>query len=165
MPTPLEALPAPQRFMYDYGCFLVFWGSFELMLEVAIGARTGRLPKQNAHALARKMAGEKKGLLLELLEKEKNAEGISALNEVFDIAERNFWVHGTVLNPKGDFSVLTLLRVEKKEKTLHVSNTPIELLNPPFKRFYKAFERFEVAVGQSEATCNAYIIALQQREV
>ncbi|MDE0234480.1 MAG: hypothetical protein OXM62_05695 [bacterium] len=36
MSSGLRRLAPSQRFMYEYGCFVSFWGNFDLMIEALI---------------------------------------------------------------------------------------------------------------------------------
>ncbi len=156
----LNYLSPAQRFMYEYGCFVAFWGNFALMLEVAICNATGDAPRDNCLKLAGKTAGQKK-LVLQSLVASTDLQKSNALTHVFDVAERNNWVHGVVLNPVGDFSALTLLRIKKDNLRLTVSNTPIAIDASAFDEFYPAFQSFGDAFEITTTDCDKYILAIQ----
>jgi hypothetical protein len=54
------------------------------------------------------------------------------LENVFSVADRNGWAHGHVLNPNGDSSRLTRLRVELNSNDIKVENTNIDVSSSPF---------------------------------
>ena len=157
----LDSLPPAQRFMYEYGCFAAFWSNFEILLEVAIWDLSGNDAKLNCQEINPKTAGPKKNILGKILIKKGMTDAQSALNEVFDVAERNDWLHGHIFNPKGDFSVLTRLRITIQEGNLCASNTRINFEISPFEAFYTAFGRLQKALNISEARCNEYIKLIQ----
>ncbi len=149
--------------MYHYGCFVSFWGNFDLMLEALIWHLRNTDPSTNCRETNKLTSGAKRERLIELLQDE-SPEAVVALHHVFSVAERNDWVHGVVLNPRGDFSVLTRFRVHKNP--FKVENIPIDF-NGPFQEFYEAYGQFEQAVDcalgiDSQAMCNEYLRAVQQ---
>ena len=108
----LDLLPPAQRFMYEYGCFAAFWGNLDLMMEEALiwhleSADDATTSCQNVNRLT---SGEKRHRLTPLLER-VSPDAVSALDHLFDVAGRNDWIHGVVLNPHGDHSRLTRFRV------------------------------------------------------
>ena len=147
--------------MYEFGCFTAFWSNFELMMEVGIWLHTGRPAKENCKLVNLKTAGVKKNLLKEILLDKQLTEAQDALENVFSVADRNGWVHGHVLNPNGDFSRLTRLRVELNGNDVKVDNTTIDFSVSPFVSFYSAFGEFEAKSGISKEKCNEYIALLQ----
>lgn len=121
-------------------------------MEVAIYALTGRDPKTNSQAANGLNAGDKKGVLVKLLTAKGETAKIAAVNKVFDVSDRNGWVHGHILNPGGDFQQMTRLRIEidKRTKTIKtVTNSPIDYVRPPFQDFYDAYEECMRALGVS----------------
>ena len=157
----LENLSPAQRFMYEYGAFAAFWSNLEILLEVAIWDLSGNDAKLNCRGINPKTAGPKKQILEKLLIEKGMVDAQSALTEVFNVAERNDWLHGHIFNPKGDFSVLTRLRVSIVNKELSVSNTQINFEISPFQAFYTAFSRLQESLKLSEARCNEYINLIQ----
>ena len=150
------------KFMYEFGCFTAFWSNFELMMEVGIWIHTKRSAKENCKDVnLKKTAGEKKEILKKLLSKKHLMDAYSALEKVFAVADRNGWIHGHVLNPNGDFSRLTRLRVQLDGDNLKVDNTTIDVSVSPFLTFYEAFGEFEAKSGISREKCNEYIALLQ----
>jgi hypothetical protein len=147
--------------MYEFGCFTAFWSNFEIMMEVAIWKLSGKSPKENCSEINTKMAGKKKSELELLLSASGNQKAIDALNEVFNVADRNGWIHGHILNPKGDFSVLTRLRVEKNSNGLAVSNLPINMSISPFESFYSKYQEFQNEINLTVEECDDYIRQIQ----
>lgn len=158
----LNALTPPQRFMYDYGCFMVFWSNFDVVLEVAICKAISRSPRENCSALAWLTTGQKRAVLEGALAAHETDRRAS-LAAVFAAVDRNGWVHGTVLNPKGDFSQLTRLRVRKDRSSgdVTVTNGPVDFSTSPFDDFYPSDERFMQTFAISVRDCNEYIQAIQ----
>jgi len=160
----LRRLTPPQRFMYDYGCFVSFWGNFDLMMEALVWHLRNTDPITNCREINTLTSGAKHERLTELL-KDVSPEAMLALHRVFSVAERNDWIHGVVLNPRGDFSVLTRFRVRKSP--LKVENTPIDF-GGPFQEFYEAYGLFTEAVDRllgidARAVCDEYLGAVQRQ--
>ena len=147
--------------MFEYGCFVAFWGNFELLMEVAIWQLTRADPIENCRRINGLTAGQKRDQLRSLLETANQTKTVVALDKVFDIAERNNWIHGHILNPKGDFSHLTRLRVTTRGGSFAVNNTPISFDVSPFQEFYKAYGDFQTTSGVNTDLCNEYIRKLQ----
>ena len=150
--------------MYEYGCFVSFWGNFDLMMEALIWRLRSTDPITNCREINPLPNGVKRQRLTRLL-KDVSPEAVSTLRHVFDVAERNDWIHGVVLNPRGDLSVLTRFRVYRNP--FRVENTPIDFTASPFHEFYEAYRQFEKTVDSAlgidtKAMCNEYLIAVQQ---
>jgi hypothetical protein len=158
----INKLHPAQRFMYEYGCFTSFWSNFELMMEVAIHKYSGDSAIDNCKKINKLTAGVKKKKLAALLEKNSEQEKLNSLNNVFEVADRNDWIHGHILNPKGDFSQLTRLRVIVGSDSLEVSNTPIDGSNSSFDDFYSAWADFQNIIALSVDECNEYLINIQK---
>jgi hypothetical protein len=157
----VQHLHPAQKFMYEYGCFAAFWSNFEMLMEVAICDLTGRDAVDNCKLVNTKTAGQKKQILQDLLIAAGRKDAYDSLQAVFDVADRNGWLHGHILNPNGDFSVLTRLRVEKRGEDLVVSNSRVSFDTSPFEAFYEAFRELENQLGLSKERCNDYIRSLQ----
>lgn len=157
----MKALHPAQTFMYEYGCFAAFWSNFELMMEVAICDLTGRSAKENCLEINTKTAGQKKKILQDLLQSIGQHEECDALEAVFDVADRNGWLHGHILNPNGDFSVLTRLRIERNGNSFTITNTPISFDTSPFEAFYLVYGQFELKLKLTKDRCDQYIRDLQ----
>ena len=159
----ISNLSSAQRFMYEYGCFVSFWGNFDLLMEALICRFEAANPIANCQEVNQLTSGRKRDRLHPLLNK-NIPEAALALGRVFDVAERNDWVHGVVLNPCGDFSTLTRFRVKKKP--FKVENTPIDLGSSQFAEFYDAALAFERVVERflhvsATDLGNAYLTAVQ----
>lgn len=157
------AMLAPaQRFMYEFGCFVAFWSNFELLMEVAISDLLNRDAKTNCRVVNPRTAGWKMRELVRLLSDKGRTDVIERLGTVFDIADRNSWIHGHILNPAGDFSRLTRLRIEVEgDDPLHVTNNAIAFDVSPFQEFYAAYAEFQQCTGISVERCDQYIRDLQ----
>lgn len=149
--------------MYEYGCFTSFWSNFELMMEVAIWMFSDNDPKKNCKDINPKTAGQKKNYLSKILLEQNQQQINNALTNVFSVADRNGWIHGHILNPGGDFSRFTRLRIEKNiNGDITVNNAEISFDISPFNDFYDAYGQFEVTSGASTEKCNEYITLLQR---
>ena len=157
----LESLAPVQRFMYEYGCFVAFWSNFELLMEVAIWHLGSRSPKENCATVNPKTSGKKRLMLEALLQEAGRAETLSLLKDVFEIAERNSWIHGHIQNPAKDFSKLTLLRIEKVGGDIKVSNRVISFDISPFEGFYDACDRFAVSLDMPQEKVVHYLDDIQ----
>jgi len=144
-----------QKFMYEYGCFTSFWSNFDILMDVAICKFSGQDPR--TYCLLRSRTSGNKKTELEKYVTDSNI--LDKLQAVFDAAERNDWVHGHILNPNGDFSVLTRLRVDTKAGT--ITNTPVDFISSPFQNFYDAFGEFQEAIGITSDEANEYIKKIQ----
>ena len=169
----LSQLTPAQRFMFEYGCFVSFWGNFEMYMEVVIWHLTNDDPIENCRKINKKTAGGKRKVLYHLLHKAGRQDVIDALDQVFDVAERNDWVaerndwiHGTILNPDGNFSRLTRFRVYYDKDSILVENSILDLDISRFDEFYPAYDKFKNVVentfGVSVSVCNDYIKKLQE---
>ena len=163
----LSQLTSAQRFMYEYGCFVCFWGNFEMYMEVVIWHLSNDDPIENCRKINTKTAGVKRKELRRLLCKDGRQDVIDALDQVFDVAERNDWLHGVILNPDRDYSRLTRFRVYHEKNTISsVENTPVDLDISPFDEFYQAYDKFgnivDSTFGVSISVCDDYIRKLQE---
>ena len=161
----LSQLSPAQRFMYEYGCFVSFWGNFEMYMEVVIWHLTNDDPIENCRKINPMTAEPKRKALCRLLREKDRQDVIDALDKVFDVAERNNWIHGVILNPAGDFSLLIRFRVPR-DKTRSPIVTILDLDISPFDEFYQAYHEFEKIVGRSfsidVSVCDDYIKKLQE---
>ena len=149
MARALTRLHPAQRFMYDYGCFVSFWSNFELFMEAIIWCLGNDSPIDNCLRINKMTAGKKRDELRSLLESQGHTDIIAALDRVFCVAERNDWIHGHILNPNGDFSLLTRLRVRHNKGCIIVSNEQITPSETPFDEFYAAYGAFEHIVSNT----------------
>jgi hypothetical protein len=151
----IDSLHPAYKFMYEYGCFTSFWSNFDILMDVAICKLSGQDPKN--YCLSKKMtSGDKKKELEKYL---NDPVVLSKLQAVFDVAERNDWIHGHILNPNKDFSRLTRLRIDSKNKK--VTNEIIDYSGSHFEKFYSAYGEFQAAIAVTDDECNAYITAIQ----
>ena len=164
----LSQLHPAQRFMYEFGCFVTFWGNFEMYMEVVIWRLSNDNPIENCRKINKKTAGGKCKVLRGLLQNAGKQDVIDALDQVFDVAERNDWIHGGILNPDGDFCRLTLFRVHHNKNTIVVKNCPVDLSKSPFDEFYQVCTDFEKIVESTFAISRSdgddYIKKLQAKQ-
>ena len=157
----IDKLHPSQRFLYEYGCFMTFWSNFELTMEVAIHKYLENDPKENCRRINKLTAGIKKNRLKEILDGKSEIEKLEALNNVFEVAERNDWIHGHILNPNGDFSTFTRLRVKFTSAEIQVTNNKINFVDSPFDEFYTAYENFMQKIELTKEQCDVYITDIQ----
>ena len=161
----LSQLSPAQRFMYEYGCFVSFWGNFEMYMEVVIWHLTNDDPIENCRKINPMTAEPKRKALCRLLREKDRQDVIDALDEVFDVVKRNDWIHGVILNPAGDYSRLIRFRMPRGKDSLP-KVTPVDLDISPFKGFYQAYHEFEKIVGSAfgitVSVCDDYIKKLQE---
>lgn len=150
------------EFMYEYGCFVAFWSNFELQMEVAIFELSGRPAKDVCKEINPMTAGGKRKILQGLLLRNDKRDLLDALDAVFNVADRNSWLHGHILNPNGDFSLLRRLRIERNGNDLVVKNSDISFETSPFTAFYEAFGDFALQFGLTKGRCNNYIRQLME---
>jgi hypothetical protein len=155
----LDSLPPAHKFLYEYGCFTTFWSSFDLMMDIAICKLKSQQPKAYCLSGKYKASGDKKRELETLLIALNDTNSLQKLQAVFDAAERNDWIHGHILNPHGDFTKLTRLRIDTKNKK--ITNLTIDLTSNPFEQFYAAYAEFESAICITKSECDQYITQLQ----
>ena len=148
--------------MYEYGCFISFWGNFDMVMEALIGYLCGKDATTNCSKINRRSSGRKREQLARML-KARAPQAREARNLVFDLARRNDWVHGVVLNPYGDFSKLTLFRA--KQEPFSVTNSPIDFSSSPFESFYEAYKLFVEAVDGSLAINTIDLVNRYLRQV
>ena len=161
-----------QRFMLDYGCFLVFWGNFELYMEGLIWHLRTTVSRENINCLTNcreintLTAGRKRDKLIEFLLKANRQDVIDALKTVFDAGNRNEWVHGHILMPDRQSEKLSRFRV--CQKTGRVENQLLDLYVSPLDAFNPEYIKFEDLVtstlGFGMTECNNYIntVVLEQ---
>ena len=162
MSKALDQLEPAERFMYEFGCFVTWWGNFEMLMEFLIWKLRGGCAIDNCKAINRKTAGEKRRKLRKLLQKYGQNDAITALDRVFEVAERNAWIHGTILNPKGDFSVLTRFRGEPDKTPFSAELKSINMDRTLFFDFYKAYDNFVKVSGIDMREGNRYIATVIQ---
>lgn len=157
----IDYLAPAQKFLYYYGSFMAFWSNFEMMMEIAIFKENDLTEKENCKLINRLTAGQKKNKLTEILSSNGDNEKLEALNEVFDVADRNGWVHGLILNPYGNFTKLTRLRTRIVDGELEVTNNRIDFNDDPFSEFYPKWEIFMQVMGISIEEGDDYINKIQ----
>ena len=110
-----------QQFMTQLGMFVTCWGNFEVYLEVIywhfksqdLGERMPVIECCREFNATISFP-EKCQKLCSLLNKQEEQEIIDAINRVIDVADRNSWIHGHVINPDEQFACLTRFRVYPK---------------------------------------------------
>ena len=144
----LDKLNSHQRFVFEYGRFLLLWNDFTLLLDTLIWhlktevfhERTSysQLDYQEVSSMA---MGQKQSKVIHLLRRANKQGVIQALSKVDRAASRNEWVHGTLvdLNP---IIPNKLLRVnpDKRYKKDRVTN--LELDSLAFEEYREALDEF-----------------------
>ena len=173
----LSLLHPAQRFLYEYGAFVSFWGHFEMSLEVLSlllqkpdsAAWTNTEVQNHCQRINPKTAGGKREVVLTQIAHapEDYTDIGEAIKKVFQVAERNDWIHCVILNPKGDFSEMRRLRIHQP---FRVENTAVafEGATEDFAAFYQAYGEFEQVVNRRFPPgliqgANRYLVKLQSR--
>ncbi len=132
------------------------------MMEVAIFRLSNDSEKENCQKINKLTAGVKKNRLSNLLIENGLTDANNALGEFFEVAERNNWVHGHILNPNGDFSKLTRLRITTDDAGIVVNNIPVTYDHTSFEEFYESWEKFRQEFNLEKAECDQYILKIQE---
>ena len=165
----LEKLSPTQRFIFEYGRFIILWNDFDLLLEVLIWhLRTEVFDERTSYSTFYREVNsmrmwEKRSEVVHLLRRANKQDIIQSVNKVYDVADRNGWVHGVIVSieqliPNG------LLRFNpKNDERRHPDITNVKLDALPFEKFSEALGQFENLVREefeiTAQTCFSYLIS------
>lgn len=96
-------LDTRERFIYEYGLFVLEWNAFELYVEALIWyVRSKRLKEgvnciQNFRKINQLSPNKKRSALIDCLRRINESDVLDAVNKAYDVAERNQWIHGLVI--------------------------------------------------------------------
>ena len=151
------------KFMMQYGAFLSNWGYFEMQIEVLIWHLT-KTKENNLSPLAncRKinaLSGHSKCERLKpLLRKTSHQDVLDALEKAYNIADRNGWIHGHIMQYGHNFERIARFRYDKNEG---LDYKPLSLDMYPFPEFSDVVTEFgkviEKAFGIAESTIDDYM--------
>lgn len=98
-PTPSpEARDNAVMFLYEYGNFLVFWSTFEIVVEVVIMRQLDTDAERTSIVCGGLGVGAKMAMLCSLLNRSPgNEKGVALFKEAQTLAERNSFAHGFFL--------------------------------------------------------------------
>jgi hypothetical protein len=166
----LDKLSSIQRFIFEYGRFILLWNDFDLLLEVLIWhLRTKVFNEMTRYSTIYREVNsmrmrEKRSEVIHSLRRANKQDVIQALNKVYDVADRNGWVHGVIIRI-GQLTPNGLLRFNPKndERRLpHITNVKLDTL--PFEEFREALNEFEKLVMEefeiTGNTCFEYLISV-----
>lgn len=170
-----------ERFIYEYGRFILEWNALEFYIEALVWyIRSKRLHQgvsctQNFHEINELSPNRKRGTLMEYLKRIRERDLLTALNEVFDVAERNNWIHALVFSIKekegGEYEDDTWLwyrlnKVGDRPKLLQLTESYGG--GSPFVEFHEAWNRFRSAAERSFGflvdVADYYLVALAEEE-
>ena len=146
-------LDAEERFIYEYGRFILTWNFFEFYVEALVWYfRTKYLHEdlistQNFREINHLSTTRKRYTCMSYLKRSRRKDVIAALEKVYDVAERNKWVHGMVIPDRyvdedGEKRV-TLYRfnmVNNRPQTVILAEANV--FGSPFEEFHEAWTSF-----------------------
>ena len=160
------------NFATDYGCFLIWLGSFEFRLEVLIWylENQNRSRKISARRNCLKINGwsikKKRDKLQKLLPEAHRKDIIDTANNVIALSDRDAWIHCHIAIIGSNFERMFRLRVKaEKHNTKHIEYKELSPHYPPFKKFMREVERFEKiteAIGLTHRVFEKYLASIQQ---
>ena len=167
-------LDTRDRFLYEYGRFLVEWNSFEFYVEALIWYIKAKIQHhelsctQNFRDINRKSTVEKRAALEECLRSNNKKDVLDAVSDVYYRADRNKWIHGRVLEimveepdeyRDAEWRLFRLNWVNKKPKIVE-----IEGMATVFEGFYDSLFHFKSTADKSFGwltdVSNYYLLAL-----
>ncbi len=170
-----------ERFIYEYGRFILEWNALEFYIEALVWyIRSKRLHQgvsctQNFREINKLSPSKKRGTLMDYLKRIRERDVLTALNEVFDVAERNNWIHALVFPIKekegGEYEDDTWLwyRLDNagdRPKLLQLTESYGG--GSPFVEFYEAWNKFRSAAERSFGflvdVADYYLDALTEEE-
>ncbi len=171
----LSKLSPLQQFIFDYGLFLIEWNDFDILLEALIyHLRTKILNERisysrNYRDVNSMQVREKRSELKYLLRYAKRHDVIEAIEKVYDVAERNEWVHGKILYFQLSSLADAVIRFnpDKPERRFPQAVTvPLDSL--PFAEFREAYNECWTVISQvfdfDGNTCVNYLLAVAQEQ-
>ena len=166
----LDKLSPIQRFIFEYGRFLLRWNDFDLLVEVLIWyLRTKVFNERTSYSTIYREVNSmqmraKRSEVIHWLRRANKQDVIHAVNKVYNVANRNGWVHGVVI----DIDQLTpnaLLRFNPENderRQPHVSTVKLDTL--PFEEFSEALDEFWKLVQEefeiTANTCFGYLLSV-----
>jgi len=113
----VKELEPVDRFTYDFGRFVLDWNSFQFYIDALVWhIRTEFLNEKiscynNFREMRQLQSWEKRKVFLSYLRRIGRQEVMKAAKEVYEIAERNEWIHGVVIHFTGLESGIITIRM------------------------------------------------------
>lgn len=154
----VDKLSPYQKFIFEYGFFLLTWNRFEYLVEALIWYLETKVLGKDKSALdyyreTRTMESWRKRSRVEhLLRYTKQRDVYDAVVKIYEVADRNGWVHDLILalrwssDRSGDDVHIARLTAEKGREG--ISGKPVDL-NSPFKVLHDAVKEFEDSVEKA----------------
>ena len=145
-----------QRFIFDYGLFLLDWNDFDVVLEVLIWhLRTKVLNERisysrNYRDVNSMQVREKRSELRYLLRYAKRNDVIEAIDKVYDVADRNEWIHGKIFYfPMSllDDRVIRFNPDKPERRSPRRETVPLD--SSAFEDFREAYNEFLTVINQA----------------
>ena len=169
----LSKLSPLQKFIFDYGLFLLEWNDFDILLEVLIyHLRTKVLNERislsrNYRDVNSMQVREKRSELKYLLQYAKRHDVMEAIEKVYDVADRNEWVHGKMLYFQLPSLADRVIRFNPEQPDRRYAKTVnVSLDSIPFTDFREAYDECSTVICRAFEfdgnTCLKYLLALDQ---
>ena len=133
MPRPIQPRKARDRtvlFLFEYGNFLVFWSTFEVVVEVVIMRQLGTDAERTSIVCGGLGIGAKMAILCSLLNRTPgNEKGVALFKEAQTLAERNSFAHGFFLVERATGKFELIKREVKDTYRARVKNFDADLMD------------------------------------
>jgi hypothetical protein len=157
-PTPSpEARDNAVMFLFQYGNFLVFWSTFEIVVEVVIMRQLGTDPERTSIVCGGLGIGAKMAILCSLLNRTAgNEKGVALFKEAQTLAERNSFAHGffLVTHATGGFELIK--REVKDTYRARVKQFDADLMDTHSTEFIRKVEAIQRHFAVSEKDLHDY---------
>ena len=159
-----------RKFMMELGGFLIDWGYFEMQIEVLIWHLTKKeennlSPLANCRKINILTGHSKCRILKQLLRKTSHQDVLDALEKAYNIADRNDWIHGHIMEAGHNFEQIARFRYVKDEgldyKPLSLDMYPFYEFNDVVTEFGKMIEK---AFGITVSTIDDYMRSAIQEQ-
>ena len=157
-----------QKFVFDYGLFLITWNDFDILLEVLIyHLRTKVLNERisysrNYRDVNSMQVREKRSELKYLLRYAKRYDVIEAIEKVYNVADRNEWVHGKILYLSITDKVIRFNPDNPERRYPQAETIPLDSL--AFTDLHEAYDECWTVISQvydfDGSTCLAYLLSV-----
>lgn len=131
-------------FLFEYGNFLVFWSTFEIVVEVIMMRQLGTDAERTSIVCGGLGIGAKMAIVCSLLNRTLgNEKGVALLKEAQTLAERNSFAHGFFLieHATGGFELIK--REVKDTYRARVKKFDAELMDKHSTEFIRKVEEIQ----------------------
>ena len=151
------------EFAIQYGAFLTIWGYFEMQIEVLIWHLSKKVernlsPLANCAKINFLTSHFKCDKLKTLLRETSHQEVLDAMEKAYNIADRNGWIHGHIMQHGEKHDRIARFRYVKNQGLDYKELSPDTY---PYYEFSNALEEFgrviEKAFGIDEGVINYYM--------